>query len=1069
MGYQLMNKVSLLIGLCIIILCSICTASADVGDWVIDGNKVYVDDSKVYLSAEPHTLPESGFVYFDINPKTYTGDVDLYFGFNSDGLKPTSAYYNNNGEWINIASHFNKINYDYDVFDRWYYSNNLPVQADKTYTIAVWMEQSNTISAGKYGFAIKPSFQTLDQAITAGNFYYLDPWWDSDFTSLSTVTLNASVPKNNFQVHLTGADFPIPDKMWSNMNTDGNDTRILHDNDVTVFPIWIEHMTTADDYSIWVNVTDNTTGTTLKWYYGNATKSSVSDIENTMIFGDDFSGDTLDTIDRWNSYVASGCSITLDDGEATFTTISTSAAFRQSAVLSQSSYGVDTILESKARFSNTLNHEFRYSTIGYGPYEGPANIYLKSQTAIDDSVLFTDAASGNNDWYYRYYINGAEGTILGESISTTYKQFMIKRYDTNKAVWLIDSAQVRGETTTIADSTQIALGIDSGSGTPGSAFDMVVDHVFVRKYATVDPIISNIDLTVFVNSVPTVPINIYPVDDTYVRSFGIVELNVSSTDADGDPINYLFYGDTVDGSTLLGYSGVNNTTFAWDIYQYGEYYWSAVAYDGYNYSAYSDVFKFTLLAPPNLTAPSNTSTVYITYPPLTYNIDFSWQDVAVQQYKLMVAEDVNFNVIAINEHVGINNSVQSLLVNKQYWWKVYSYDGTTYSNSSAVYNFNLTGNSTLTGSAIEGVCYSDIDGTYAALPGTEVSIWNETWTDTAITGSNGYYLFTGVADGEVYNVHAKKDLYLDSSVALVNATTDPITQNFYLLPDRTSEEWRHYVKFVVWGPAGYYEGVTVTVYENSDVTALYTTETGNDGAATFIMDRQQEYRVTFIDATQGINREMVLFPKDEKYLIFVASTGTWTEHEDPQSEIIDIEVSTEEINSTHAYINISYVDSLAETSSWTLYLNQSNISTPHTQDTLQSASDTTSNWTHSFVVSEYKGQSYWINVRGIHTTYGNINEQFSVIFEDEIGIPGIPAKVWLYVAILVMMFTGGMFGASTAPQGAMIICVEGWVFLFFGWFASVDNNGIIAVGLGFATVVSIIANINQYSKKEGHE
>ena len=160
-------------------------------------------------------------------------------------------------------------------------------------------------------------------------------------------------------------------------------------------------------------------------------------------------------------------------------------------------------------------------------------------------------------------------------------------------------------------------------------------------------------------------------------------------------------------------------------------------------------------------------------------------------------------------------------------------------------------------------------------------------------------MFTDVADGEVYNVQAKKDLYLDSSVALVNATTDPITQDFFLLPDRTSEEWRHYVKFVVWGPSGYYEGVTVTVYENSDVTALYTAETGNDGATTFIMDRQQKYRVTFIDIVQGIDREMVLYPKDDKYLIFVASTGSWSTYDEPVDDVIGIDVSTEIINSTH--------------------------------------------------------------------------------------------------------------------------------------------------------------------------
>ena len=1033
-----MNKTALLIGLCIIILCSICTASADVGDWVIDGNKVYVDDSKVYLSAEPHTLPESGFVYFDINPKTYTGDVDLYFGFNSDGLKPTSAYYNNNGEWINIASHFNKINYDYDVFDRWYYYNNLPVQADKTYTIAVWMEQSNTISAGKYGFAIKPSFQTLDQAITAGNFYYLDPWWDSDFTSLSTVTLNASVPKNNFQVHLTGADFPIPDKMWSNMNTDGNDTRILHNNDVTVFPIWIEHLTAADDYSIWVNVTDNSTGAILKWYYGNATASSVSDIENTMISGDDFSGDTLDTVDRWNSYIGSGCSITLDGGEATFTTISTSDAFRQAAVLSQSYYGVDTILESKVKISNTLNHEQRYPVIGFGPYEGSSNIYLKTQTAADDSVLFQDATSGDNDWYYRDYINGAETSTHGQSVSTTYKQFEIKRYNTNKASWYIDGVQVKGETTTTPDDTQIALGIDSGTGSPASAFDMVVDYVFVRKYATVDPIISNIDLTVFVNSIPTVPINIYPDDDVYILSSGGVELNVSSTDADNDPLDYLFYGDMIDGSTLLGYSGVNNTTFAWDITQYGEYYWSAVAYDGYNYSAYSDVFKFTLLAPPNLSTPSNTSTVYRTYPPLTYNVDFSWQDVVAPQYKLMVAEDINFNVIAINEHVGTNNSAQSLIVNKQYWWKVYSYDGTTYSNSSDVYSFNLTGNSSLAGSAIEGVVYQS-NADISAISGAEVTIWNTTWSSSMITGSNGYYVFEDLESGTVYNLQAKADRYWDSSIALVSAESDPVTNNFYLIDDLTDTEWWHYVEFTlqnVWHVT--YPDVATNVYIGDSVTVYESGTTGSDGTITFHMDQNVEYRITFINSTLGINEETVLYPTSKSYTIYIDSYS----FDLPNVVTDDIRayIASSRINATHGYINFTWLDSTGLTSSINYYIHDVD------GNELYNTSNSGPDMFDSQIVSATDDR-YIVGYVGIHPTHETITNSETVVFHGGRRVDFGWSHDWQYAvtALAFLIFIGSLFGAKTAHYGAITVVVFGFIFKWIGWLNETNTSTLLVI------------------------
>lgn len=474
-------------------------------------------------------------------------------------------------------------------------------------------------------------------------------------------------------------------------------------------------------------------------------------------------------------------------------------------------------------------------------------------------------------------------------------------------------------------------------------------------------------------------------------------------------------------------------------------------------------------APPILYTPSNESSIYSTYPPLTQDITLDWQFTGAPQYRVITSTNEYFTVIYSDTWVSTSESTQSFIVGNEYWWKVYSYDGTTYSNSSDVFNFNLTGNSTLSGSAIEGVVYADINGVNTPLSSAEVTIWNTTWSDSAITGSNGYYLFTGVADGEVYNVQAKKDLYLDSSIALVTAASDPITQNFYLLPDRTSEEWRHYVKFIVWGPAGYYEGVTITVYKGSDVTALYTAETSNDGAVTFIMDRQQQYRVTAINATLGINKEMIVYPKDEKYLFFIASTGSWSKYDEPIGDIIGINVSTEIINSTHAYVNVSYTDTMSETTAATVYLNQSNCSDPYNQTVISSQSGYTNNWTHSFIVDDYVGESYYIHVVAIHTTYGTIDQTYAVQFDDEVQFDGIPQQAWLYISILIMMFTGGMFAASSAQEGAMIVCVEGWMFLFFGWFSSIDNNGIIGVGLGVATTVAIIANINKYSKKEGHE
>jgi len=57
-------------------------------DWIIDGDKVYVNDSRIYMSAEPHTLTKSEDLEINLISKVFTGDVNFVFGFNNTQMKP---------------------------------------------------------------------------------------------------------------------------------------------------------------------------------------------------------------------------------------------------------------------------------------------------------------------------------------------------------------------------------------------------------------------------------------------------------------------------------------------------------------------------------------------------------------------------------------------------------------------------------------------------------------------------------------------------------------------------------------------------------------------------------------------------------------------------------------------------------------------------------------------------------------------------------------------------------------------------------------------------------------------
>jgi len=70
----------------------------------IEGSKVFVNDSNAYISAEPHTLKSSDYVEFDIKSKTYTGDINVIWGFNTSNTIPRSAaLYNPTNETWNTT------------------------------------------------------------------------------------------------------------------------------------------------------------------------------------------------------------------------------------------------------------------------------------------------------------------------------------------------------------------------------------------------------------------------------------------------------------------------------------------------------------------------------------------------------------------------------------------------------------------------------------------------------------------------------------------------------------------------------------------------------------------------------------------------------------------------------------------------------------------------------------------------------------------------------------------------------------------------------------------------------
>lgn len=137
----------------------------------------------------------------------------------------------------------------------------------------------------------------------------------------SHVINSATGAGTNYQVKITvhygsGSDSNGNVYTSSHCQTDFDDIRFTDNDGSTLLDYWLESKTDSDNAVFWVEVQDSlSSSATIYIYYGNPTASSLSNIDNTFVFGDEFSGSSLDTV-KWPTYSGS---ISVSGGTVTLT------------------------------------------------------------------------------------------------------------------------------------------------------------------------------------------------------------------------------------------------------------------------------------------------------------------------------------------------------------------------------------------------------------------------------------------------------------------------------------------------------------------------------------------------------------------------------------------------------------------------------------------------------------------------------------------------------------------------------------------------------------------------------
>ena len=467
---------------------------------------------------------------------------------------------------------------------------------------------------------------------------------------------------------------------------------------------------------------------------------------------------------------------------------------------------------------------------------------------------------------------------------------------------------------------------------------------------------------------------------------------------------------------------------------------------------------------PYPTYPTNNSTITLAYPPISHSITFTWEDSGASSYTYNVYRS---DGAVVSTGSTANTQVTVSLSAGNYYWTIEETSG-VYEEVRAY--FTIANEYTLLDeTSITGIVYEISGGVQEPISDAVVYLYNDTYTKTTTVGLDGYYSFTGLAANETYYLKASAPDYDDSEISAVTTVDDTSVVNDILLVKGTSQYAPHYVKYVVkniWDTR--YANVNVNVYKGSNVlnVAYRSGVTGPDGSITFRLDENQLYTLTFLSTTQGINETLTHYPKDDLYSVYVIQQSLEPE-EEYSVEDITTRVTKETINSTHAYINVTYYDELDETTSLKINLNQSNTGDLFNQNTIDSYSGATSDTTVSFIVENYAGEDYFVTIDADHTTFGDVTRTYAVSFygmEDDHGFE----QVYIWIAIACIMFSGAVFKATNARTGTFIVSIVAWIFIIMGWFDNLGEKGVLAITAAttLATILSIAA-IMAKGEKEG--
>jgi hypothetical protein len=297
-----------------------------------------------------------------------------------------------------------------------------------------------------------------------------------------------------------------------------------------------------------------------------------------------------------------------------------------------------------------------------------------------------------------------------------------------------------------------------------------------------------------------------------------------------------------------------------------------------------------------------------------------------------------------------------------------------------------------------------------------ITLSNNTWKCIQITDVDGLYQFTVNGGKGKYCLTASATGYLNSPELPINMTGINTEINLKMVeaPDYRAPQ---YVQLCISTNSNErVPGCEIQIYtpnnDPSNEKPNFCAWTNKEGRANFHLTQGVTYNIVTI-TTNGQKYTSKLTPDLDQHTITIPAGDTSATP--AMQNVISTNCTYKQINNTAAYINASYYDSSSLSSNLTFVLGTMSDGKTFLPLGIAGTDDSVSKpvgvVTDSFIVTNYSGKTYTVNISAQSQTYGTIYENVNVSFPSS-NVPRAGSTCMSYFCVLILIIVGLMLSKT---------------------------------------------------------